>query len=87
VSSRSRDQINVRITPALRARLKRLAAERNTSISGAIKSAVLQATKQGGVPDEQEILELLGEAAQDRQRGGHEGAPGLPPRAQEHRRG
>lgn len=63
MSSEPREQINFRATPALRKRIEDLASERKTTVAGAIKSAVLQATKQGGVPDEQEILELLGEAA------------------------
>jgi antitoxin component of RelBE/YafQ-DinJ toxin-antitoxin module len=57
-------RIELRVTPALRKRAEKLAEDRNTTLSGAIKSAVLEATKDDrGVPTEQEILELLGEAA------------------------
>jgi hypothetical protein len=53
MSSPGRDRINVRTTPAFRARLERLAEERNTTLSGAIKSAVLETTKgDGGILSE-----------------------------------
>lgn len=57
------DRLEIRLTPALRKRLDDLAQNRNTTVSGAVKSAVLEATKVGGVPTEEEVLELLGEAA------------------------
>src|SRR5690349_10748820 len=57
------DRLEIRLTPAERERFEQLARDRKTTITGAVKSAVLQATAQGGVPDEAEILELLGEAA------------------------
>ena len=64
MSSPDREQLNIRLTPALRKRLDEYAAERKTTISGAVKAAVLEATKSDrGVPSEAEVLELLGEAA------------------------
>jgi hypothetical protein len=59
----SGDQFHLRVTPPFRERLERLAAERKTTLAGAMRSAVMQATAQGGIPDEREVLELLSEAA------------------------
>jgi hypothetical protein len=60
----SRDQVNVRLTPVVRDRLERLARDHKTTVSGAMRIAVMQATKHpGGVPSEREVLELLGEQA------------------------
>jgi predicted transcriptional regulator len=58
------DEIHIRTPPAFRRRLEELATARKTTISEAIRSAVLQATvPERGIPSEQEVLELLGEAA------------------------
>ena len=59
----SAERVHIRITPMFRKRLERLAEERHTTMSAVIKSAVMQATSQGGIPSEQEVLELLSEAA------------------------
>ena len=59
----SASRLHIRTTPQFRARLERLARERHTSMSAVIKSAVMQATAQSGIPDEREVLELLSEAA------------------------
>ena len=54
----------MRVSPAFKARIERLAEERGTSMAGAIRTAVIEATKgDGSIPDEQELLELLSEAA------------------------
>ena len=52
------------MTPAMRLRLEQLAAERKTTLSGAVRSAVLEATAtEHGIPSQEELLGLLSEAA------------------------
>src|SRR5262245_56477298 len=58
-------KVEFRTTPVMRQRIERLARDHNTTLSGALKIAVMQATKGTGVPSETEVLELLGEAARD----------------------
>lgn len=59
----SDDRVHLRITPAFRVRLERLAQERHTSMSAVVRSAVMEVTKVDGIPREREVLELLSEAA------------------------
>lgn len=57
-------RVEVRLSPPLRRRLEQLAEERNTSLSGAVRSAVLEATRADrGIPSKEELLVLLSEAA------------------------
>ncbi len=58
--------VSFRVSPVLLARIEQLAAARGSSRSAAVKAAILEATVTPGeqsVPDEQECLKLLGEAA------------------------
>jgi hypothetical protein len=60
----SATRLDMRVSPAFKRRIERLAEQRNTTMAGAVRVAVIEATKgDGGVPSEQELLELLGEAA------------------------
>lgn len=57
-------RIEIKVTPAFRKQLEELAASRKTTLSGAIKSAVMEvAMPDGHVPTDQEVLEMLGRAA------------------------
>lgn len=59
------DSLHIRLTPAVRRHLERLADAKKTTLSSAMRSAVMQASPSQleGVPSERELLELLGEAA------------------------
>src|SRR3989442_1650859 len=58
------EDLHIRTPPAFRRHLDGLAKARGTTISQTIRWAVMAAAlPKGGVPTEQEILELLGEAA------------------------
>ena len=62
----SGDQFHLGVTPPFRERLERLAAERKTTLAAAVTAAAREATKgTGAVLTEQEILDLLSEAARD----------------------
>src|SRR5687768_17227339 len=64
--TRNMASVHIRTTPALRRRIEALAEARGSSLTGAITAAVMEATApmdRGGVPDEAEVLNLLGEAA------------------------
>jgi hypothetical protein len=57
-------RVEIRVSPAMRRRLEQLAAERKTTLSGAIRSAVLEATAaERGIPSREELLVMLSEAA------------------------
>jgi hypothetical protein len=51
----SNTRLDLRLTPALRARIELLAAGLNTTMAWAVKTAVRQATRQDGIPSEREV--------------------------------
>lgn len=58
------DSLHIRLTPAVRQHLERLAAVGGVSLSQAARTAVMRAAfPEGDVPDEDELLRLLGQAA------------------------
>ena len=58
------ETVHIRLNPATRAHLERLAEARQTSLSDAVRFAVTEAAyPDGGVPDQDECLRLLGLAA------------------------
>jgi predicted transcriptional regulator len=62
------ETIHIRLNPVVRRHLDRLAERRGSSRSEAVRAAIVEATfPAAGVPDEDELLRLLGVAA----RAGH----------------
>jgi hypothetical protein len=60
----SDDRFHMRVTPLLKARIERMAQQRNTTMAAVVRTAVVEATKgERGIPDEREVLELLSEQA------------------------
>jgi hypothetical protein len=60
------ETVHIKLNPAVRGHLERLAEARNTSLSAAVRWAVTEATfPEGGVPTRDELLRLLGMAARD----------------------
>jgi predicted transcriptional regulator len=58
------ETVHIRLNAATRAHLEALAEARSTSLSGAVREAIVQATfPERDVPDEDELLRLLGVAA------------------------
>jgi hypothetical protein len=59
-----RETVHISLNPATRAHAEALAEARGTSLSAAIRVAIVEARfPEGGVPDEEECLRLLGVAA------------------------